>query len=125
VADIDGTLMRSDLLVESRLGWIAAKPRRIVEIPALPRQGKAPFKARIAAETPLDVTSLPYNEAVLSLIEQARRGGRQVYLASASNRKYVAAIAGHVGADGWFSSDDTVNLKAEAKARKLVEAFGP
>ena len=87
-------------------------------------RGKAALKAAIAAETPLDASLLPYDEDVLSIIERARRNGRRIYIASASNERYVAAVAAHIGADGWFASDHAANLASEAKARRLVEAFG-
>jgi hypothetical protein len=59
------------------------------------------------------------------LIEKARAAGRPVYLASASNEKFVAAVAHQLGLfDGWFASDASSNLSAEVKARRLTEAFG-
>jgi UbiA prenyltransferase family len=89
------------------------------------RGGKAHFKDVVASRVDLDIGSLPYDEAVLSLIEKARAAGRPVYLASASNEKFVAAVADQLGLfDGWFASDASSNLSAEVKARRLTEAFG-
>lgn len=124
IVDLDGTLVRSDLLVESAFAWLGAKPQRLVEALRLLVRGKAALKAGIAAETPLDVSLLPYDEDVLSIIEEARGNGRPIYIASASHERYVSAIASHLGLDGWFGSDATVNLSGEAKARRLVETFG-
>ncbi|NLH82016.1 MAG: UbiA family prenyltransferase [Phyllobacteriaceae bacterium] len=124
IVDLDGTLVRSDLLVETGVAWIAARPRRLAEIPDLLRRGKAALKAAIAADTLLDAALLPYDDAVSALVAEARRDGRRVWVASAGNRRYVAAVAEHVGADGWFASDDVVNLSGETKALRLVEAFG-
>ncbi len=77
------------------------------------------------ARTPIDVARLPYSEQVLSLIQDAHNTGRDVYLASASNERYVAAVASHVGLfDGWFGSTDTRNLSGSAKAELLVKHFG-
>ncbi|MFK8252632.1 UbiA family prenyltransferase [Ancylobacter terrae] len=124
VVDLDGTLVRSDLLVESAFAYLGANPLRVFRLPGLLSQGKAVLKAAIAAQTPLDVTDLPYDERVLALMAAAREGGVKVYIASASNERYVAAVAAHVGAEGWFASTDTENLSAHAKARRLVETFG-
>lgn len=124
VVDLDGTLVRSDLLVESAFAWVGAKPLRLFALPGLLARGKAALKAGIAAETPLDETRQPYDEDVLAIVEEARRQGRPIHVASASNRRYVSAVAAHIGADGWFASDDVVNLSGAAKARRLVEAFG-
>ncbi|WP_237155599.1 UbiA family prenyltransferase [Oryzibacter oryziterrae] len=124
VVDLDGTLLRSDLLVESGTAWIVAEPKRLFGLPALLKSGKAALKAAIAAQTAIDVSLLPYDETVLAAMAAARAEGRRVYIASASNARYVAAVAAHVGVDGWFASDATTNLAADAKAQRLVEAFG-
>lgn len=124
IIDLDGTLIRSDLLVESAFSYAAANPLRIFYILGLLFKGKAALKDEIAAETTIDVSHLPYDGRILAMMDEARGEGRKVYIASASNRRYVAAVAAHVGADGWFASDATVNLSAHAKAEQLVEAFG-
>lgn len=124
VVDLDGTLIRSDLLVESAFAHVGENPLRIVALLSALRRGKAALKSAIATETAIDVAHLPYDDRVLDLITEARAAGRAIYVASASNERYVAAVAEHIGADGWFASDDTTNLSREHKARRLVEAFG-
>jgi 4-hydroxybenzoate polyprenyltransferase len=124
VVDLDGTLIQSDLLIESAFAYAGANPLRIIPLLRLLSCGKAAFKEGIAAVTTIAVKHLPYNERVLALMDEARRDGRKIYIASASNERYVAAVAAHVGADGWFASDATLNLSAGAKAQRLVEAFG-
>jgi 4-hydroxybenzoate polyprenyltransferase len=125
VVDLDGTLIRGDLLVESFFrsvgeDWLA--PVALLR-PLL--RGKAELKAAIADRTPIDPSELPYDEAVLARIRAAVSGGRKVYLASASDERYVAAIAAHLGLfAGWFASDGEHNLSGSAKAARLVQAFG-
>jgi 4-hydroxybenzoate polyprenyltransferase/phosphoserine phosphatase len=125
VVDLDGTLVRSDLLVESAFADLGRDPWRVVNLLSAMRRGKAALKAEIAANTDIDVSHLPYDEEVVSLIWQRRAAGGQVYLASASNERYVQAVAEHLGLfDGWFASNDRENLSSVSKARRLVEAFG-
>ena len=125
VVDLDGTLVRSDLLVESAFAHLGHNPLRVVGLLSAIRLGKAALKAEIAAKTDIDVLHLPYDEYVVSLIRQRRAAGNQVYLASASNERYVKAVADHLGLfDGWFASNDNENLSSGSKARRLVEAFG-
>ena len=125
VVDLDGTLVRSDLLVESAFAHLGHDPLRVVGLLSAARRGKAALKAEIAAKTEIDVSHLPYDEDVVSLIRQRRAAGNQVYLASASNERYVRAVADHLGLfDGWFASNDKENLSSASKARRLVEAFG-
>lgn len=125
VVDLDGTLVRSDLLVESAFAHVGHNPLRVVGLLSAIRRGKAALKAEIAAKTDIDVALLPYDEDVVSLIRQRHAAGNQVYLASASNERYVQAVADHLGLfDGWFASNDNENLSSGSKARRLVEAFG-
>jgi 4-hydroxybenzoate polyprenyltransferase/phosphoserine phosphatase len=125
VVDLDGTLVRSDLLVESTFAYLGHNPLRAVNLLSALRRGKAALKAEIATQTRIDVSHLPYNEHVISLIRKRRAAGSQVYLASASNERYVRAVADHLGLfHGWFASDESENLSSELKARRLVETFG-
>ena len=124
VLDLDGTLVRSDLLIESAFACLGRDPVRIVSLIRSAFEGKAALKAAIAAQTPIDVAHLPYNQRVLELVHKARREGREVHVASASHERYVAAVAEHIGADGWFASGAVENLAGDAKARRLVDAFG-
>lgn len=124
VVDLDGTLVRSDLLVETIFAHLGADPLRVFAATGLLMRGKAAFKAGIAAETTVDAALLPYDERVLGLIAAARAQGRKIFVASGGNERPVAAVAAHIGADGWFASDATVNLSGAAKARRLVEVFG-
>jgi 4-hydroxybenzoate polyprenyltransferase/phosphoserine phosphatase len=125
VVDVDGTLIRSDLLIESAFAYLAANTGRAFTLPSLALAGKAQLKAHIAARTSINPAHLPYNEQVLGLVREARNSGRPVFLASASNERYIQSIAEHLGLfEGWFASNDTENLKAERKAKRLRAAFG-
>lgn len=125
VVDLDGTLIASDLLVESAFAHLGRFPARTLSLVSALRHGKAALKAQIAAHIDVDVAHLPYDARVLALIEAARAAGRPVYLASASNARYVAAVADHLGLfDGWFGSSSTENLSSATKAQRLTDEFG-
>lgn len=125
VVDLDGTLLKTDLLYEALFVLFATRPLTALKTPSWLGEGKAAFKARLADAILLDLHTLPVNEAVLTLIEDARAAGRRVYLASASDQRYVRAFADHMGVfDGVYASDGRTNLGAGNKARALVEAFG-
>lgn len=125
VVDLDGTLIKSDLLIESFFANIGSNPARILKLPSVLMRGKAYLKAWIAKETLIDVTALPYDARVIALVREAREAGRKVYLASASNERYVKAVSEHLGLfDGWFASTESENLSSSTKARRLVEQFG-
>jgi 4-hydroxybenzoate polyprenyltransferase/phosphoserine phosphatase len=125
VVDLDGTLIRTDLLVESFFAYLGADPVRFLSLATALRSGKASFKAEIARRVAIDPAHLPYDERVLSLIRDARDHGGRIFLASASNERYVRDVAEHLGLfDGWFASTETENLSSSTKAKHLVQAFG-
>lgn len=124
VVDLDGTLIRSDLLVEGGFAFLASQPLAFVEMVRLLWRGKSALKAGIARTIRPDPATLPYDAAVLDLIAAAQHEGRRVFLASASDEAHVSAIAIHLRLDGWFASDGGVNLAGKAKAERLVAAFG-
>jgi 4-hydroxybenzoate polyprenyltransferase len=125
VVDLDGTLVRSDLLIETAFSELGRRPQSLFEILSALCRGKAALKHRLAGPCDFDPAALPYDDSVLTVIRQACADRRPVYLASASNGRLVEAVADHLGVfTGWFASDETTNLSGERKARKLVDAFG-
>jgi 4-hydroxybenzoate polyprenyltransferase/phosphoserine phosphatase len=125
VVDMDGTLIKVDSLHESFLQLLAMQPLRAVAAPAKIADGRAAFKTAVADYVLPDPHTAPFNEAVLDAIREARRQGRKVYLATASDRRVAEAIADHAGGfDGVFASSQHVNLSGQTKADCLVKAFG-
>ncbi len=125
VVDLDGTLIASDLLIETAFAELGRRPYSALDMCTALTRGKAALKHRLAEPADFDPGTLPYDPEVLAAIRQAREDGRPVYLASASHRRLVAAVADHLGLfDGWFASCEATNLAGAAKARRLVEAFG-
>ena len=125
MVDLDGTLVRSDLLIETAFSELGRRPHSLAELCMALSRGKAALKHRLSEPVDFDPAALPYDDEVLARIRQARAQGRLVYLASASHERLIKAIAEHLGLfDGWFASDETTNLAGEAKAQRLVEVFG-
>ncbi|KPP86835.1 MAG: UbiA prenyltransferase [Rhodobacteraceae bacterium HLUCCA08] len=123
VLDADGTLLRTDMLLEGVLKGLGTDPRGVFgALRLLP--DRAAFKAEIARIAPLRVDLLPVNQEVLEVALAARAEGREVVLASASDRALVEPLARQFGIDTVFASGDGVNLKGSAKAAALVEAYG-
>lgn len=121
--DLDGTLVRTDTLVE---GMVAlAGSLRLGTLLGGFLGGRAALKARVAAAAPVDPALLPYNETLLDYLRAQRAAGRRIVLATAANEATAHAIAGHLGLfDEVIASSATRNLKGSAKAMALVERFG-
>jgi 4-hydroxybenzoate polyprenyltransferase len=126
VVDLDGTLIRSDVLVESGFAFTRSAPHRFYEpLLWLAREGKPGLKSRLAAATDLDVTILPYDTAVIEWLKGERAAGRTLVLATASHERYANAIADHLGLfDRVFATHGDINLSAHRKRDRLVEEFG-
>ena len=79
VVDLDGTLVKSDLLLESLFARIGQDPSSAFGLLFDLRSGKAHFKEALAQRVDLDIDTLPYDGAVLGLIEKARAAKRPVF----------------------------------------------
>src|SRR5271165_3732606 len=125
VVDLDGTLLKTDLLYESFFSTLSKGTKHCVEVFSAMLRGKAQLKAVLATTGPVDYGVLPYNRVVIDIIQEARDQGRQVYLATASDLCHAKGVVAHLGLfDGFFASDGVINLSGRKKADKLVEAFG-
>jgi 4-hydroxybenzoate polyprenyltransferase len=125
VVDLDGTLIRTDMLHESCVQLFRNAPLDVCRLPWWLRQGKAALKQQVARRTPFDAAVLPYNEQFLQWLHQQRQAGRRLVLCTASDRSQADAVARHCGLfDEVIASDGTVNLDGRNKAQALVRRFG-
>jgi 4-hydroxybenzoate polyprenyltransferase/phosphoserine phosphatase len=125
VVDLDGTLLRSDLLIESFFEGLLTAPVAALKGALTLRKGKAMLKCALAHSVEIDPALLPYDASVLTKIKAARAGGSEIYLASASHEKFVRSVATYLGLfDGLFATNESCNLCGPEKARVLEERFG-
>ena len=95
--DLDGTLIRTDLLWESLLTLVKRRPASVFWIPLWLLRGRACLKDQIARRVQIDVASLPYNRDVIDYLRKERQGGRELILATASHVDFARQIAAHLG----------------------------
>jgi 4-hydroxybenzoate polyprenyltransferase/phosphoserine phosphatase len=125
VVDLDGTLLRSDLLLETGLVFVRSQPHKLLQPLVWLVKSKATLKERLALATDIDVSTLPYDSQVIELIEAERRNGRHVVLATASHRSLAERIAEHLQLfDQVLASDSERNLSAHRKRDLLIEHYG-
>lgn len=125
VVDLDGTLVRTDMLHESFWSAFGRDWRSpFLALRAL-IAGRAALKRHLSQASRVDVATLPYDPAVIAQIEAWRAGGGRVVLVTAADQALADGIAAHLGLfDAVHGSDGRTNLKGEAKARFLCDAFG-
>ncbi|ETR78353.1 prenyltransferase [Afipia sp. P52-10] len=124
VLDLDGTVVRGNLLVETALAFLKQHPLKIFMIFVWLFRGRAELKQQLAQRAQVDVEVLPLNDELLAYAAEQVGIGRQVYIATAAD----AAIANQVAARIPFvseviASDGKTNLKGAAKAAVLAERF--
>lgn len=125
VVDVDGTLIKTDLLHETTMQFVAQHPFQLWRLPLWLAGGRARVKRELAARVPFDVDDLPLRDETMAVIRDAQADGRPVYLASASDRALVERLADRVGGlAGAFGSDGATNVAGGRKADRLVAAFG-
>jgi 4-hydroxybenzoate polyprenyltransferase len=125
VVDLDGTLLRSDLLMETGLAFLHDQPSRCLAPLQWLTRGKAALKQELALAAPLDVSMLPYDLAVIEFIRSQRGRGRRVVLATASHHFLAAQIAQHLSLfDEVIATEADHNLSADGKRDALVQTYG-
>ncbi len=126
VVDLDGTLIKTDLLVEGALVLLRRRPLAVFDMVSwLSGGGKARLKAEVAREAAIDPATLPYNEPLLTFLKERKAAGQPLVLATASDCEAAQPVADHVGLfDEILASDGATNLSADAKRERLVERFG-
>jgi 4-hydroxybenzoate polyprenyltransferase/phosphoserine phosphatase len=123
--DLDGTLIRTDMLWESLVRLLRRNPlAAFVSLFAL-FKGRACFKQQIAARVQVDPKTIPYHDGFLGWLKEQKAAGRKLVLATASDIGMAGPVAAHVGLfDDVMASDGRVNLRNAAKRRALTTRFG-
>ena len=125
VVDLDGTLIKTDLLLETASQFALAQPWQTYKLLAWLSQGKSALKTHLAQNTSIDATALPYKEALITWLKQEKAQGRVIVLATASHRLLADQVANHLGLfDEVLATDASANLKADAKCAALVAKYG-
>lgn len=123
--DLDGTLIRSDMLLESLCGALKRKPWLSLAIPFWLMRGRAYLKRRLAEAVVIDPSQLPYHEEFLSYLREEHKRGRKIVLATASDERLALSIAQYVGIfSEVHASDGTSNLKGRKKLDRLLATYG-
>ena len=123
--DLDGTLIKTDLLLESILLLLRQRPWAIFLIGWWSLRGRSFLKRKIATAAPIAVEKLPYRQEILDFLRSEHESGRQILLVTAADQTMAEAIANHIGHfDGVYGSDGVVNLKGSAKAGFLAGMLG-
>src|SRR6516164_465669 len=125
VVDLDGTLIKTDLLVESVCSLLRQEPLALMALPIWLLQGRAHLKREIAQRVQLDPTLFPYRTELIDYLRAEHDRGRSIVLATGSDEQFARQVADHLKLfDMVLASDGITNLAAERKRERLVAQFG-
>ncbi len=122
--DLDGTLVRTDLLYESLVLLFKKHPLTFFLLPFWLLGGKAAFKRKIACRVSVEPEALPYNEPFLEYLKEQRQQGRKLILITASDEAYARAVSEHLGLfDDVVGSTGELNMRGKAKVAYLSSQY--
>ena len=125
VVDLDGTLIRTDLMWESLALLLRRNPFWIFPVLFWWTRGRARLKKHLARRVKIDPDTLPYHEKFLVFLREQKAAGRKLVLATASDLQMALPVANHVGLfDEVLASDGKINLRSGNKLKLLTEKFG-
>ncbi|MEP1144736.1 MAG: UbiA family prenyltransferase [Henriciella sp.] len=126
VLDLDGTLVRNDLTHELLILCLRWKPHLLLIALVTLFRSKSDGKRFLAERfgEKIEAKHLPYQQAVLDLMEDHRSSGAAIEIVSGSDELLVRKIADHVGVDFHKGSTPGQNLTSISKAKFLVERHG-
>lgn len=120
--DLDGTVIKSDWMLEAILVMLRRNPLSIFQIVIWLAKGRSNLKQNLAEAVTIDIASLPVNSEFLEFLRAEKTNNRKLILISASPQKAVTAVNDHYKLfDAAIGSDGTINLKSEAKLARIQE----
>ncbi len=123
--DLDGTLIRTDMLCETLMRLAKKNPLYALAVPFWLLRGRAHLKREVAGRVNLDATVLPYHEPLVEFLRIERKQGRSLVLVTAADDRLAQKVAEHLAIfDAVIASNGEMNLRGKHKARQLTERFG-
>lgn len=129
--DLDGTLIREDTTRIAAWKYAGYNPFKwgLIACWFLPIR-YAYMKRKLAEHMTLTPDDWEFVPGMLDLLEVEKKAGREIYLVSATDKKFALAVANDPHCKKYFKTDHViasegkVNLRSTKKADYLVEKFG-
>ena len=118
--DLDGTLIKTDLLYESFIKAVKENPLVLFFCFAWLFKGIAYLKYKLAFCADVDTSLMPLNKQFYEFLNNQKEQGRKLLLATASNEILASRIVEqHPIFDGYLASSKSENLKGHKKLEKI------
>ena len=125
VVALDGTLIHSDILLESLMVFIRTRILQLWRLPLWLCGGMSRFRHKLAAAVLVDPACLPYDRVLLAQIITQRARGRLIVMAADCPRSVAERVASHLQLfDRVLASEGAFASSASDTAGQLVLAYG-
>lgn len=124
--DMDGTLILTDMSWVSFSRVIVRRPWMLIGILFKEITGqRSKWKRDLAERLVFNPSELEYHAKFLDWLTGEHAKGRQIILATASDRIVAEQVASHVALfSDVIASDNSFNLRGQRKAEALIARFG-
>jgi phosphoserine phosphatase len=121
IVDLDGTLIKSDLLFEGVITLIKEKTIYLLFLPFWFLRGKAVLKSEIAKRVSPSFSLIPKNQEFLDFLIKEKENNRYIILATASTKKFAEEFSCTLGIFDEVISSSSINMKNTEKLRAIKE----
>lgn len=131
IVDLDGTLIKTDSMIESVISVLKDNPLRIFSLLSKLLKGKIDFKKYVFEHCDFSsfAGTFPVNNALVDYLKKEKENGSILYLVSASDERAVndttEALKLTSLFDGIYGTTDTTNLKGENKLEFIRNTIAP
>lgn len=122
--DMDGTLLKTDTLLELLIGVVKQQPWVLFLLPLWCLRGIVFVKRSLAERYVLRVELLPENADFLAFLQREKNQGRALYLATGAYKDVAEQVVAHFGFFSGVLATKDKNLTGKAKAAAMVSQFG-
>jgi 4-hydroxybenzoate polyprenyltransferase len=123
--DLDGALLKGDLLYECFWAALARDRRTPLAFLRALSAGRAPLTRHLLAQARIDVTTLPFDETVLDYVRRFCAAGGRAVLVTATDEGIAERIAHHVGLfDEVCALEGRTDPGGDERAARLERRYG-
>jgi 4-hydroxybenzoate polyprenyltransferase len=94
--DLDGTLIKTNILHEIVLAFIRTAPQKAFLVPYWVVRGREYLWQRLSEHTSINAALLPYRQEVLEYLRQEKDAGRELVLISGAHHSIVEKVSDHL-----------------------------
>lgn len=125
IIDLNGTLIKTDILLECALLYIKRNPFNIFHIIKWLGCGIYTLKYKLSEKIRIDIKNLPYDKTLVNELKKEVEKNREIVLATASSSVYAFEISDHLKLfNAVLANDNNTNLKGKIRLEKLVKQYG-